>query len=67
MRLSGSTDLRTYCSGGKLLFFKIKKAFATICSDVDGRVHTVIQSEISQKEKDQYHIMLFICEILKMV
>ena len=28
-------------------------------------VYTVIQSEISQKEKDQYHIMLLICEILK--
>ena len=31
---------------------------------MDG-VYTVIQSEISQKEKDKYHIMLFICGILK--
>ena len=36
--------------------------FAVTWMDV---VHSVIQSEIRQKEKDKHHIMLLICEILK--
>ena len=32
-----------------------------------GELEIVIKSEVSQKEKDRYHIILLICEIYKMV
>ena len=32
-----------------------------ICRDVDGSNETVIQSEVSQKEKNKYRILTHIC------
>ena len=52
--------IHTY--NGILLSHK-KEGNYTICRYVDG---TVIQSEISQKEKYKYHLILLICGILKM-
>ena len=40
-----------------------KEQSYTICRDVDGPRETVIHSEVSEKEKNKYHILMHICEI----
>ena len=40
----------------------IKRQTNAICSNMDGTRNSIL-SEISQKEKDKYHMMSFICGI----
>ena len=50
------------CNG--ILLSHKKERNWVICRDVD-ELETVIQSEVSQKEKNKYRILMQICGILK--
>ena len=51
-----------YVYNGIPLSHKKEQNYA-ICRNVDGPGETVIHSEVSQKEKNKYHVLMHICEI----
>ena len=55
------TRAHTHIHTGKLLSHEKEWNFA-ICSKIDG-FGGIILSEISQKKKDKYHMLSFICGI----